>query len=147
MAKTTTQNIIDKTQELFDKLPVLPKEARDVIAKITPWIALIFGILGVLGGIAGLGLLTVFSPFAFMGGAGRALGGGVLAAILTIASSGLLLAAFPGTKKYKISGWNFLFWSEAVALLSAILAPLDLGGIVFTLIGFYLIFQIKSHYK
>lgn len=137
---------MDTVEGWFMKLPALPKEARDVIAKITPWIALIFGILGVLGSIAALGIVTVFSPLAMVGGGVAAAGTGIIAALLGLVSSALLLAAFPGTRKFKLSGWNFLFYSEAVSLLSAVLG-ISIPGIVFSLIGFYLIFQIKSHYK
>lgn len=146
MAKSSTSGIIDTVGEWFGKLPVLPKEARDVVVKITPWIALIFGILGVLGSIAALGVVTVFSPLAVMGGGAQAAGAGIVATILGLVSSALLLAAFPGTRKFKLSGWNFLFYSEAVSLISVVLA-VSLSGILFSLIGFYLIFQIKSQYK
>lgn len=146
MAKSSTGGIVSMVEVWFAKLPALPKDARDVIAKITPWIALIFGVLGVLGSIAGLGILTVFSPLAVMGGGAQALGSGLITAVLGLVSSALLLAAFPGTKNYKLSGWTLLFWSEAVGLLSAVLA-VSLTGILFSLIGFYLIFQIKAHFK
>lgn len=146
MAKSSITGMIDTVGEWYAKLPALPKEARDVIAKITPWIALIFGILGVLGSIAALGIVTVFSPLAVMGGGVQAAGTGIIAALLGLVSSALLLAAFPGTRKFKLSGWNFLFYSEVVSLLSAVLA-ISLTGILFSLVGFYFIFQIKSHYK
>lgn len=146
MAKSSVTNITDTVEEWFMKLPALPKEARDVIVKITPWLALIFGILGVLGSVAAFGIVTVFSPLAVMGGGIQAAGTGIIAAILGLVSSALLLAAFPGTRKLKLSGWNFLFYSEAVSLLSAVLA-ISLSGILFSLIGLYLVFQIKSHYK
>lgn len=146
MAQSSTTNIINTVEEWFSKLPPLPKDARDVIAKITPWIALIFGALGVLFGVLALVGSTVIAPFAMMGGGSQALGSVLITSILALVSSALLLAAFPGTKKFKLSGWNLLFWSEAVSLLSAVLA-ISLGGILFSLIGFYLIFQIKSHFK
>ncbi len=143
---SSTANIINTVEEWYSKLPALPKDVRDVIAKITPWLALIFGVLGVLGAIAALGIFTAFSPLAMMGGGAMALGNGMITAVLALVSSALLLAAFPGTRKYKLSGWNLLFWSEAVTLLSSVLA-ISLSGILFSLIAFYLIFQIKSHYK
>ncbi|MFI5265313.1 MAG: hypothetical protein ACHQT7_01050 [Candidatus Levyibacteriota bacterium] len=146
MAKSSTAGIIDTVEEWFGKLPALPKEAREVIAKITPWIALIFGILGILGSIAALGIVTVFSPLAMVGGGVQAAGAGIIATVLGLVSSALLLAAFPGTKKFRLSGWNFLFYSETVSLLSAVLA-ISITGILVSLIGYYLLFQIKSQYK
>lgn len=146
MAKSSMSGLIDTVGEWFNKLPVLPKGGRDVIVKITPWLALIFGILGVLGGISALGILTVFSPLSVVGGGVQAVGTGILSALLGLVSSALLLVAFPGTRKNKLSGWNFLFYSETVSLLSSVLA-ISLFGILFSLVGFYLIFQIKSYYK
>lgn len=146
MAKSSTATIIDTVGEWFDKLPALPRDVKEVIVKITPWVALIFGVLGVLGGIAGLGILTVFSPFAMLGGGAQALGGGIVAAILLLASSVLMLMAFPGLKALKEKGWTLLFWSEAVSIVGAVLG-VSLSGILFSLIAFYLLYQIRSHYK
>lgn len=146
MAQSSTSNIIDTVGNWFDKLPALPKDVKEVIVKITPWIALIFGVLGILGGIAGLGILTVFSPFAMMGGGAQALGGGMVAAILLLASSVLMLMAFSGLKNAKARGWTLLFWSEGISIIGAVLG-VSLSGILFSLIAFYLLFQIRSHYK
>lgn len=146
MAQSSTDSIITTVEGWFAKLPNLPKDARGLLVKITPWFALIFGVLGILGGIAGLGLLTAFSGFALIGGAGQALGSGLIASILLLVSSALLLAAFPGTNARRMQGWKLLFWSEAVSLVSAVLG-FSVSGIIFSLIGFYIIFQIKSYYK
>lgn len=143
---SNSQSIITTVEDLFKKLPNLPKNVQEVIVTITPWIALIFGILGVLGGIAGLGILTAFSPVLVLGGSTSSAGMGIVSVVLGLVSSVLLLLAFPGTKARKLKGWNWLFWSEAVSLVSTVIA-FSVGGVVFALIGFYLIFQIKSYYK
>lgn len=140
------QGWMDMMEEWFMKLPSLPKSATDVLVKITPWIALIFGILGVLASLAGLGILTALSPFVMMG---NGLGGtatSLLTAVLSLVSSALLLAGFPGTKGRKMQGWNMLFWSEVVSTVSSVIL-LSLSGVIGALIGFYLLYQIKSYYK
>src|SRR5258708_25910770 len=149
MAKNSTQEIISTMQQWFDKAPALPKNAREAIVKITPWIALVFGILGVLGSIAGLGVLTVCSPFAVFGGVSgvSSYGTGFIAALIWLVASALLLAAFPGTKAGKAVGWNLLFWSQAVHLVGSLVAMSFVSGIIGAAIGFYLLFQIKSYYK
>ena len=146
MAKNSSDTLIATVEDWFKKLPNLPKNIQEVIVTITPWIALIFGILGVLGGVAGLGILTAFSPVLVLGGSAYSTGTGIISVILRLASSALLLMAFPGTKAKKLKGWNFLFWSEAVSIVSAVIA-FSVGGVIFSLIGFYIIFQIKSYYK
>src|SRR5690348_11164041 len=105
MAKQSQKEWMKMIEEWFGKLPALPKSATDVLVKITPWVALIFGILGVLGSLAGLGILTALSPFVLMG---NGIGGtttSLITAVLSLVSSALLLAAFPGTKGLKAQGW------------------------------------------
>lgn len=133
----------------FSKLPALPTNAKELLVKVMPFIALIFGVLGVLGALAGLGVLTMFAPLAMFGGAQgvASYGGGFLAALVLLVSSGLLLAAFPGVRANKMSGWTLLFWSEVVSLVGAILSMNLISGVLIALIGFYLLFQIKSYYK
>jgi hypothetical protein len=149
MAEKQTKSVIDTMEDFFKKAPALPANVREVLVKITPWLALIFGILGILGGLGGVGLLTAFSPLAVFGGARgvASYGAGIIAAWVWLASSVLLLAAYPGTKAKKITGWNLLFWSEAVNVLGSLLSGSIVGAIIGGLIGFYLLFQIKSYYK
>ena len=149
MAHEAKNDIIGTLEDFFKKAPALPANAREGLVKITPWLALIFGILGVLGGLAGVGLLTMFSPLAIFGGASgvASYGTGVIAAWIWLASSVLLLAAYPGTKARKMSGWNLLFWSEIINVVGSVLAGSIVGAIIGGLIGLYLLFQIKSYYK
>ena len=147
MAKANTVTMwMDKMEDWFLKLPSLPKSATDVLVKITPWIALIFGILGVLGSLAGLGILTALSPFVLVGNGIGTTATTFITALLALVSSALLLAAFPGTKAFKMQGWMMLFWSEVVSALSSILL-LSLTGVIGAGIGFYLLYQIKRYYK
>jgi len=146
MASNNSANqLISMMEDWYSKLPPLPKSWTEVIAKITPWIALIFGILGVFGSLAAVGILTALSPFVAMGGGVGAATNGVIGAVLALVSSALLLSAFPGTNARKMSGWNLLFYSEAVSLVSSVVF-FSVGGVVGVLIGFYILFQIKSHY-
>lgn len=149
MAKDSKNTIIDTFEEWFSKAPALPKNAKDVIVKIAPILALVFGILGVLGALGGLGLLTAFSPLAALGGAESmsSYGGGFIAALGWLVSAVLMLVAYPGLKARKIEGWNMMFWSEIVNLASAVVSFSLVSGIIGALIGFYLLFQIKSYYK
>lgn len=145
-SKNTVSDWIEKMEDWFDKLPALPKSATDVLVRITPWIALIFGILGVLGSLAGLGILTALSPFVMLGNGIGGTATSLLTALLSLISSVLLLVAFPGTKAHKMQGWNMLFWSEVVSTVSSVLL-ISLTGVIGAFIGFYLLFQIKRYYK
>ncbi len=135
-----------RVEDFFLRFPSLPKNAKVVLVKATPWFALIFGILGILAGLAGLGVLSVLSPFMMLGSGFAAASGSLLGMVVAVVASALLLAAFPGTKDRKMQGWNMLFWSEVASLVAALLS-FALSGIVFALISFYLLYQIKSYYK
>lgn len=145
MAASNANSIISTVEQWFKKLPNLPKNIQEFIVMVAPWAALIFGILGVIGGISALGLFSAYSPIV-MGMTYYNSGVGMVSLLLGLASSVLLLMAFPGLNKKKMGGWNWLFWSEVVSVISAIVI-FSVGGIVFSLVGLYLVFQIKSYYK
>lgn len=129
-------------EEWFAKAPALPKNAQEGLVKIAPWIALIFGILGVLVGLSAIGI----SPVVLLAGV-NASSAVFISGVASIISSGMMLLAYPGLKARKIGGWNLLFWSEAVSVVSALLAGAFVSGVIGALIGYYFLFQIKSFYK
>lgn len=146
MAKKNSFNgLIDTVGEYFSKLPAMPKGGRDFFVMILPWASLILGGLGVLGAISSFGLFSYFSPYMYYGGAGFA-GRGMVVVLLGLAASILLLMAFSPLGKKKEKGWNFVYYSEAISLVSNIVI-FSVGGIVITLLGFYILYQIRSYYK
>ncbi len=145
----SANDLIVVTEKWFAKAPHLPPNIREVLVKIAPILALVFGVLGVLGSLAGLGILTFLAPFAAMGGAyGMSYyGTGMVAALVWLVSSALMLAAFPNLRSRKTQGWNLLFWSEVINLAGSLIALNFVSGLIGALIGFYILFQIKSYYK
>ena len=146
MTKNYTNSIVTTLEPWFAKMPNLPKGGQDFIVKITPWFALIFGALGVLGSLSALGLLTTFSPLSVFDGV-KDYGAGFLSAFFALASSVVLLMAYPGTKARRNDGWTKLVWSQLINFAGSIVALNILSGIIGALIGFYILFQIKSYYK
>jgi hypothetical protein len=149
MAKQNTTDLIKTIEDLYKNVPNLPKNAQEVLAKIAPILALVFGVLGILSGI----FAVTASPIAALGGIR---GGGMIfvTGILTIASSALLLSAYPKLKKNLYAGWTLLFWSECINVLSSLVSgimvnPVStlIGTIIGAAIGFYILFQIKSYFK
>ena len=142
MAKNTT-DLIALGEEWFRKAPAIPANGREGLVKITPWVALVFGVLGIITGIGGLGVLTGSAAFGVLHSAGL----GILSTLLFLAASVLLLMAYPGTSKRQYRGWTLIFWSEVLVVLSNLVSFDILGAVVGGLIGFYLLYQIKSYYK
>lgn len=145
-----SNDLVGILEPYFAKLPALPKNAKETLVKVMPWIALIFGILGVVGAISGLGLLGVTSPLALFGGVEgvASYGTGMIAALFWLVSSALMLAAYPGLKNHQLKGWNLLYWSEVVNIVGAVVSISGiLNGVIWGIVGFYILYQIKSHYK
>jgi len=144
--KTSVNSIITSMEQLYAKLPSLPKNINDFIVMVVPWLALIFGILGILGSLSAFGVSVVASPLAALGGGFNVATGLIIATIIGLAASILELIAFPGLLNRKMSGWIFLFWVEVLGVLSALIT-LSGFGVIMALIWFYFLFQIKSYYK
>lgn len=146
MDSKKSTDIVGMAEQWFEKLPALPAKAVDTLAGIMPWIAVIFGVLGVLVGLSGLGVLTVLAPLAGLGGAASRAGLGLISTIALIISSVMMLAAFPGLKSFKTGGWTLLFWSEIVGVVGSLLV-FSIPGVLWGIVGLYIIFQIKPKYK
>lgn len=134
-------DLIAVLEKFYKQIPNLPDSIREVLVKIAPWLALVFGILGVIVGLGALGL----SPLALLGGLDASFIV-LLTGVVAIVASILMLMAFPKLQKRQYKGWELLFWSEVVSVVSAIIS-ISVGSILGILIGFYLLFQIKNYYK
>jgi len=140
----------------FSKLPSLPTSAREVLVKIAPWIALIFGVLGVLGivsgvvGLLGLGAFgATLAPYGGMAITGASFYG-IIILLLSLIPTVLQLLAFPGLKARKIAGWNYLLYSLAASVVISVIGGgfgSVFGAVIGAAIGLYVLFQIKSYYK
>lgn len=149
--------VVGMLEEWFSKLPALPANAKDVIVKIAPWLALVFGILGVLVGLGGvatlLGLGALGMAIVPWGGYGAgtaymaATATGVIYMLVALVASVLELLSFPGLKARKMAGWNYAFYSVVVGVVGAIVAFNFFNAVISALIGLYLLFQVKSYYK
>ncbi|MCL5433232.1 MAG: hypothetical protein M1524_03930 [Patescibacteria group bacterium] len=146
MAEINSKGIIKPVENLFSKLPPLPKSANEFIVSIAPWVALILGIIGIIGSLSAFGLSTVFSPLVLLGGGVTAATGLIVVSVIGLIASVLMVVAVPSLLKKKAIGWTFLFWSEMLGILSAIIS-LSLGSLIFPLIWLYVLFQIKPYYK
>lgn len=144
-SNNSVDSYIDIVGDYFKKLPELPKGGREAVVTIVPILALIFGILGVATTLFGLGVFTFLAPIAMLSGV-RETGSGFAVILLGFVASALLLIAFPGVRARKEKGWRYLYYSEVVGLVANIVS-FSLPGILFTLIGFYFLYQIRSYYK
>lgn len=134
----------------YAKLPALPKGASDFIVNIAPWLSLIFGVLSILVGVSAFGFLAVLSPFAAVSGAGAYAITGLLSSVVLLVEGVIMVVAFPSLKNRAMKGWNLLFWSLVLSVVSSVLS-LNVYGVVQSvvgaLIGYYFLYQMKSYYR
>ncbi len=148
--------LVKALDEVFAKLPALPANVREILVKIAPWLALIFGILGVVGSLFGilamLGLGAFGAAMVPYGGLAVASASGLAIVVLlfSLVSSVMELLAYPGLKDRKMVGWKWAFLSLLVSVVGSVVGLSSasiVGAVVSFVIGFYLLSQIKSYYK
>ncbi len=137
---------LDKSLELYlvKKAPVLPKNAKEVLVKIAPWLALIFGLLAIPALLAVFGLGAVATPFLLLAGQRTIIFW--VGWVLSVGQVTLeLLAVKPLFAKQR-KGWELMFYSSLLGVVYS-LASFSLFGLVMTVVTFYLLYQIKASYK
>src|SRR5687767_3276498 len=129
---------------LVKKAPFqIPDSGREMIVKFGPWITVVLLILTLPLLLVALGLGTILIPFS---GVGYASGFGVLT-IFIIVEIGLMIAALPGLFARKMAGWRLLFYSQLVSIVYNVLSSNIVGGLLFGLIGLYILFQVRPLYR
>lgn len=134
----------------YAKLPALPKGVNEFIVTVAPWLALIFGVLAVFSGLGAFGILTALAPVATVAGAGQYAFSGLIAALILLVQGGIDLWAFPSLKARKVMGWNLMFYSLLLGVVSSVVTlnvGSVVGGVIGALIGYYFLYQVKSYYK
>lgn len=147
-------NLISKVEEPFKQLPHLPKGFVELLVKIVPWGVALGGIFSLTGAISslryGFGMSPVgqvmkhylgVTPIYF-----------ILSAVLMLAMAYLAFKAFSPLKEKKMLGWIYIFWSNVVSIVHSLLGLIFLtsSGVSFifgTIIGFYLLFELKPAYE
>lgn len=159
---------IEKSLEgVFESLPPLPKEVKQVLAKIWPWLALIAGVLQLLAAWGLYNWARKFNDLSeWANRFSEALGGPAVAnrgvtfwvglgVVVLVIDAIILLLAFPRLQKKQKSGWDLLFLGGLLNLVYGIVSLFidgrgGLGGLFWALlssaIGFYLLFQVREYF-
>jgi len=133
---------------LVDKAPFqIPQGGRDFIVTVAPWLIIISSVLA---------LPAIFALFGFSGMMGPTMMryGNTLIGPLWYASLALMtvavvldVMALPGLFARTMQGWRYVFYAQIVSIISSLLQYNLVGAIIGGLIGFYVLFQVKSMYK
>jgi len=155
VAKAKSSDLIALLEPYFTKQAPfqIPAKWRELIVEWMPWINLIIGILLIPLALVALGLAGFVSVVAMSVGVtqGPLI---LISGLVLVASIALLFITFPGLRARKLSAWKLVFWADIVFFVYGILNAFG-SGMIFnivmqalsTIIGLYILFQIKSHYK
>lgn len=144
----------------------LPKSARDGLVTAAPWLSLVGGIAGILSAIGLWRAAHYVNQWvdyanrlsASFGGPTQTQQLGLffwLSLIAMIVFAILALLAFPGLKARKKTGWNLAFYSALANVAYSVVSLFYSGGgfgtfitaALGSVIGLYLLFQVRSAYK
>jgi hypothetical protein len=70
-----------------------------------------------------------------------------ISAVFLIVQLGLEVAALPGLFARKMSGWKLMFYAMLVGFVHSLVSYAIISGIIATLIGLYILFQIRTKYS
>jgi len=133
---------------LVKKAPALPEGLKDFLVTVAPWLAviaivitlpLILAILGVSTFFTGMGIV-IMPMGGFYGLSSVSL---VLTAVIMV----LEIIAIPGLFSRKKRSWNLMFYATILSFISNVIFSMTAGGIIMSVLGVYVLFQVKSHYK
>jgi len=131
---------------LVKKAPFqIPDAGREWIVKYGPWITLVLLVISLPAILVLLGFSVVAVPVAAVS---YGWGFGYWPSVLGVIGCVVLEAmALPGLFARKMSGWTLMFYAQAVSVIGSLLAMNILGALVFGLISFYILFQVRPLYK
>ncbi|MBI4080378.1 MAG: hypothetical protein HY430_01255 [Candidatus Levybacteria bacterium] len=145
---------IKQLEKAFDeyfgkKAPALPQNIKEIIVKIAPYLAIISVILTIPAILLIFGLGSLATTLAPLGGVQS------VATLPTMWVSILLLIpvvvleamAVPGLFARSSKAWQYMFWAQIISVVSSLVQFNIIGALISAVIGFYLLFQVKSLYK
>lgn len=133
---------------LFQKAPHLSEGARNTLANIAPWLALVFGILGIVAVVSAGGVGMLFSFWMYFGGSSLPF---LLALVIGFISAVLDLLAFKPLRAMHKSGWNLIFYGAVLSMVSTLIHMAvgygSLMGLFMSVVGLWLLFEIRGLYR
>ncbi|MCX6713671.1 MAG: hypothetical protein NTV48_01025 [Candidatus Vogelbacteria bacterium] len=129
------------------KAPQLPAGLKEFIVKVSPYLAIIglilFGlaIIPLISLVFGLGVMNAYVA------AVVPMTSVYISFVIMIIVEIMYLLAIPGLFKRTKKAWNFMFYAQIAGAVSSLVSYNILGAIIGLVIGFYILFQVRSYYK
>jgi hypothetical protein len=147
------KKLAEQVGEPFKKAPHLPESVTEFLVKITPYLAIIGGVLTVLGALQTLSIpmgWSTTSRFLQMFGVVNPVYWWIIG-LISLASGALLIMAYQPLKDRKFAGWMYMFWLEVLSIIQMLVGVVMVGtsvvgAVLAILIGFYILYEVKPHY-
>lgn len=131
---------------LVKKAPSIPGNIKEIIAKYGPYLIIVSLFFSIPSILALFGLGSLFGGLGYLGRYNLSTSYQLSMAVL-IVSLVLQAMAVPGLLKRTISSWRLVYYSVLINCFYSLIT-FNLGGLIIgTLLGFYILFQIKPLYK
>src|SRR3989339_948261 len=133
---------------LVKKAPALPKNVKDIIVSVAPWLEVIGAIftLPAIFALFGFNAMMYGTPYGGYVAAGTGYGFSI-ASLFLFAGLVLMILAIPGLFKRSMVGWNYVFYSVLLNAIYSLITMQLFGLIIGSLLSLYLLFQVKGYYK
>lgn len=130
---------------LVTKAPFqIPANVKEIIVKFGPWLI----VIALLGFVPLILALSGFRTISFFYSSYYSMYGGKLYLLIFPAINFVLeIIALPGLFGRKMFGWNMIFYAVMVSFAGSVISGNIVGGIIFAIIGLYVLFQIRSYYN
>ena len=133
---------------MVKKVPFhIPQGGKDFLVKVAPYLILIFSVLSIPVILAALGISMFATPFMMLGGYGYYGVLGFVIGLLTLIVMIMQLTAVSGLFARSRKAWTTLYHVSLIELLINLISWNVVGGIIGSIIGWYILFQVKSEYK
>lgn len=131
-------------QYLVKRAPALPQDIVKLLVTLAPWFALITVIFGIPAIVAAFGVTAFVTPFAIVAGART--GSFWFYWLLSLVQIGLSGLAIKPLFARAMRGWQLMFYSQLLSLVSS-LFHFNVLNLALTVLSFYLLYQMKKSYK
>lgn len=130
----------------FKNFPKLSVKINNLIVLLGPYLVLIGGVLNILAIFSvfsagqfifySFNSLTNFNPLSYY-----------IYIITTVLSGIMLIFSFKDLQEKKLFGWQLVFWSFNLSILTSFLTINIFGGILIALVSWYFLSQIRYNYS
>ena len=139
---------LDKTLQTYflDKAPKLPADIQKLIVQYGPFLVLIGVVFSVVGIVASFGFMSIGNPMRMFAGAYVGFMYQVYL-LFSIVAAVLSALALPGLFNKRVMGWKYMWYNTILGVVANAIT-LNLAGLIIGGgLGFYILYQIKNHYK